>query len=414
MKASIIAIGTEILIGQTLDTNSSWLAGELTKIGCVVNNIQVIRDDKTDIVNNIDSCLKTADLIIITGGLGPTNDDITKSAIADYFDSKLYLSDEVLADVEAFLKQRRVKMNNLNRQQAMVPEKALILRNKQGTAPGLLFKNRGKAIICLPGVPHEMKSIMQQYGFDHIINAFDLPNNYYHTILITGISESHLAEKLTDWESELPEQLELAYLPSPGIIRLRLGISGDTEDKMKKLILTEVNKLNKLIPELIVAHKDVKIEQLVGELLEKNKLKLASAESCSGGSIAQAITAIPGCSNWYNGSVVSYSNHAKINILSIPASIINSNGAVSEDVVRLMAENTNRQFKTDYCIATSGIAGPTGGTSEKPVGTVWISVAGPQRTIARKFQFGKERDINIKRTKIAAFNLLLQQIQEDK
>lgn len=413
MKTHIITIGTEILIGQIIDTNSTWLATELTKLGISVEKIITIRDSKEAILKAIDHSYENADLVILTGGLGPTNDDITKTTLAEYFKSDIIFSEDIYKDVVRFLEQRGAKMNELNRQQATIPEKAIILPNKQGTAPGMLFKKHGKVCISLPGVPFEMKAIMNQYGFDAIKENFDLPFNYYHTTLITGIGESQLAERIADWETNLPKQMELAYLPSPGIIRLRLGLTGKDRIITKNLVLEQITKLETLIPDLIFGNSDVKIEEIVSDLLIKNKKTVSAAESCSGGSIAQSFTALAGCSTWFNGSVVAYANQAKSSLLKIPINIIKLHGAVSKEVVTLMAKNAKLQLKTDYSIATSGIAGPSGGTKDKPVGTIWIAVSGPNGEKAEKYTFGKERNINIMRTKIAALNLLRIQILED-
>lgn len=413
MNAHIISIGTEILIGQTIDTNSVWLASELTKMGFSVDTISVIPDTAKAITTTLKHSLNNADVVITTGGLGPTNDDITKKTLAELFDSPVSFSETVFKDVVSFLEQRGAKMNDLNRLQATFPDKAEILPNKQGTAAGMLFKQNNKVLISLPGVPSEMKAIMQQYGLNALKRNFKMPFNYYHTTLITGIGESQLAERIAEWEANLPEHIKIAYLPSPGLIKLRLGLKGANESQIQSLVKNEVNKLHKLIPELIFSSESDSIEEAISSLLKQYKLKVSSAESCTGGNIAKLFTSVSGCSDWYNGSVVAYSNKAKAKLLKIPLSIIELHGAVSEEVVTLMSKNAKKRFKTDYCVSTSGIAGPSGGTEKKPVGTIWISVAGPNRIVAKKFTFGKERFVNIKRSTIAALNMLREQILID-
>lgn len=410
MKAHIITIGTEILIGQIVDTNSTWLASELVKIGFTVDRIVSIPDIKEDILETLESSLQKADLIIFTGGLGPTNDDITKTTLSEYFQSNLIFSDIVYSDVESFLKRRGGKMNALNNQQALVPESAHIIRNKQGTAPGLMFKSNKKICISLPGVPSEMKSIMLDSGLQVIADNFKLPYIYYHTTLITGVGESYLAERIESWESNLPSEMELAYLPSPGIIKLRLGLKGDNEAEIKQMVQNELEKLYVMIPDLIFGEGDTTFEQVIAEQLYSNKLTISTAESCSGGNIAKLFTSIPGSSQWYNGSVVAYSNEIKTNVLDVSSEVINKYGAVSEQVVKEMAKNVREKFSSDFSIATSGIAGPTGGTSDKPVGTVWIAISSLNCEIAQQFVFGNERMINIKRTSIAAMNMLREQL----
>ena len=406
MNAHIITIGDEILIGQINDTNSMWLAFELVKLGISIDTIITIHDKKEDIINTLTVSLKKVDIVIMTGGLGPTNDDITKSTLAEYFNSKLSFSNDIYNNVLSFLKKRGVKTNDLNKLQAMVPDKALVLPNMQGTAPGLLFEQNNKICISLPGVSSEMKGIMNEFGFNAIKSRFDLPFNFYHTTLITGIGESQLAERIADWENTLPEEISIAYLPTPGILRLRLGMTGKDRIFVENKVNAEIDKLKLLIAELIFGENEQTLENIISELLIDKNATVSTAESCTGGSIAKTFTSVAGSSKWFSGSVVAYSNDIKNRFLNVPMTIIEEHGAVSQQVVELMAMGGRKQLKTDYCIATSGIAGPDGGTDDKPVGTVWIAIAGPDFVIAKCFKFGKEREINIKRTTIASLNML--------
>ncbi len=410
MKAYIITIGTEILIGQTNDTNSTWLASELAKLGFTVDRIISIPDKEDDIIDTLKIGLDNADLIVFTGGLGPTNDDITKTTLTKYYGSDISFSDAVYNDILSFLEQRGGKMNNLNKLQATVPKKAVVLPNKQGTAPGLLFEQNNKICISLPGVPFEMKGIMNEFGFDIIKEKFHLPYNFFHTTLITGIAESHLAERIADWENNLPLGMNVAYLPSPGIIRLRLGLVGINEMEVKQKVMHEADKLEMLIPELLFGKDEQTLEKIVSELLVKLNMTLATAESCTGGNIARVLTSVPGSSNWYNGSIVAYSNQSKHDLLNVSEDILELHGAVSSSVVECMAKGAKRQLKTDYAIATSGIAGPDGGTDVKPVGTIWIGLSGPNGEVSELYRFGKERSINVKRTTIAALNMLRKEL----
>lgn len=406
MKAHIITIGTEILIGQIVDTNSAWLGHKLTQMGLVVDQVISIPDQKEAIEETVTLSLNKANVIIITGGLGPTNDDITKKTLAGYFQSPLVFSESVMSDVMSFLDKRGGRMNQLNEQQALIPEKAVILPNKQGTAPGMLFETNQTIIISLPGVPSEMKGIMEQYGFKAISDRLKLPANYYHTTLITGIAEAHLAERLTQFEQELPSGVEIAYLPSPGIIKLRLGLKGAEMSQITNVVNQQVIKLHQLIPEFIFGENEDTLPQIIGRLLFDQKATISTAESCTGGFIAHQITTIPGCSQWFKGSIIAYDNQVKINSLDVSPANIEAFGAVSEQVVKQMALGVQMKLKTDYALATSGIAGPDGGSPEKPVGTVWIAVASPKMVYTRMLKFGNERDNNIKRATIAILNML--------
>ena len=406
MKASIITIGDELLIGQVTDTNSAWLAGELTATGFSVQNLLSISDSSGAIESALENLLPSNDLLILTGGLGPTNDDITRNLLTSYFNTRLVQSNEVLQDVQAFISGVGSKMNSLNEGQALVPEGAKILRNHHGTAPGFWFERDSKVVISLPGVPREMKGIFNDYIRSALARHFSLPRIIYKSVMLTGISEAHLAEKLQGWEKELPAGMSLAYLPSPGRIRLRLGMQGDDSDRITDALEDQTSKLELIIPKYIFSYEDESLEAAAGRLINKEGRTLSVAESCTGGTISSRITAIPGCSEWYRGGITAYSNEIKRDVLGVEAAALEEFGAVSAAVVEQMALGAMRIFGSDYAVATSGIAGPSGGTAEKPVGTVWTAAAGPGFTVSRKFSFGSNRAMNIERSAAAAVNLL--------
>ncbi len=405
MKAQIITIGDEILIGQITDTNSSWLAAELTLLGFSVDSMHSISDRLEAITQSVKNAMNEADLVIITGGLGPTNDDITKKTLCTIFNTELEFNPLIFSDVESFIVQRGSKMNDLNRDQALFPKSAKPLRNRQGTAPGIWFERAKKILISLPGVPWEMKSIFKEEAVPMLKNFFKLPAIYNQTVMITGMAESQLALRIENWEKQLPETVKLAYLPQPGIVRLRLGIKGENHEKLRKILNVEIEKLHKVIPENIFSDIEFKLEEIVGKLLKNSNKTLSTAESCTGGTIAKMITSIPGSSTYFKGSVVAYANEIKSGLLGVPVDMLEKHGAVSKEVVEQMALGARDRLNTDYSIATSGIAGPDGGTTDKPVGLVWIAVTGPQGVKSQQLLFGKERDINIKRSAIAALNM---------
>lgn len=407
MEAEIITIGNEILIGQIIDTNSVWLASHLVNLGFFVKKITSISDTKTAIEESLSEGLKSSDLLILTGGLGPTNDDLTKKVLADYFHSPLVHSELVLSDVKDFLNSRGGKLNALNYLQATIPQKAEILRNHQGTAPGLLFRTANKKmVISLPGVPSEMKGIMKQYGYNILQTSFDLPINYFKTLMITGIAESDLAEKIAVWEENLPSHISLAYLPSLGTIRLRLGAKGKKESAVKDEVDNYAKQLYALIPRFIFGENNESLEQIVGSLLKEKKWTISTSESCTAGSISKRICSISGSSKWYKGGLVAYSNQVKQECLHVSQQTLDTYGAVSEQTVSEMATNTCQLFKTDCSIAVSGIAGPTGGSTEKPVGTVWTAVICKDKKITKCFHFGNDRLTNIEKATLSALNLL--------
>lgn len=420
MRAEILTIGDEILIGQITNTNSVWIAQQLNLLGIKVVHMSSVSDDKLAIIKAFDDAVERADLIFITGGLGPTKDDITKKTFAEYFNTILEIDEKVLTTVKSFFEKRNRELTELNRQQALVPKGCFVIENKNGTAPGMWMNKNDKIFISMPGVPYEMKAMMSEIILPKINSENKLPHIYHKTVLTQGLGESFLAEKIESWEDNLIQKnIKLAYLPQPGMVRLRLSTSGENMDELKKNVDVEIEKLKSCIPENIFGYEEYgqeqpTLEKIVSELLRKNKQTLSLAESCTGGYIASLITSISGSSDIFNGGIVPYQNIIKHELLQVDNSIFETVGAVSKECVIQMAEATRNKFHTDYAIATSGIAGPTGGTEEKPVGTVWVAVASPEKTIAIKFLFGDNRQRNIQMTANAALNTLRKIILKEK
>lgn len=410
MFASIITIGDEILIGQIIDTNSAWISQKLNKEGIIVKEIRSIGDNKEQIISTISEMMNISDLVLVTGGLGPTNDDITKNVLCELFSSKLIVSEAVLQNITEFVTLRGFKMNTNNHDQAMVPNNATVLNNKMGTAPGMLFNKDGKYLISMPGVPFEMKHLMETQVLPFIKKTFTNKPIIHKTLLIYGLPESVLAEKIAEWENALPEFVKLAYLPAPGFIRLRLSIY-EAEPEHQMLIEDLIINLKKIIAKNIFAEEDIKPEKLIGQLLKAKGKTLSTAESCTGGKISSLITSIPGSSVYYKGSIIAYDNSVKTNILAVKSEILKEYGAVSQQVVEKMAYGILNLLKTDYSIAVSGIAGPDGGTPEKPVGTIWIAVASHEKTISKKYQSLNDRETNILRASNTALAMLIEMIQ---
>ena len=413
MYAEIISIGDELLIGQTINSNAAWMGQELNKIGIDVYQVSTISDDKNHIVNALNDALNRTKLVLITGGLGPTRDDITKYTLTEYFKSPLVRNEKVYNQVEKMLKKRSIQMNDLNRKQADVPENARIFINYAGTAPAMWFELNKKVVISMPGVPYEMKELMTKQILPSISRYFKTPVIIHRNILTYGTFEAKLAEILSGFEDQLPPEIKLAYLPAEGVIKLRLTGRGDREERIKKIIDREIEKLYKIIPKYIFGEQDDSLEKTIGVLLKEKGETLCTAESCTGGMIAHQITTVPGSSDYFIGSVIAYSNRIKEKELGVNSTTIEKEGAVSRQVVEQMAQGVRERFGAGYSIATSGIAGPAGGTTEKPVGTVWIAVAGKKGTYSRKYIFGNDRLRNIKRSTLTALNLLRQYITEE-
>lgn len=405
MKVELISIGDELLIGQTINTNASWIGSELALRGAKVSHCAVIEDKKNAIIEALDAALSRADVVIITGGLGPTKDDITKYTLTEYFNTTLEINEEVLERVKSFFTRRKREMLDVNIQQAALPKSAKILRNDLGTASGMLFEINDKTVISLPGVPYEMKHILSTSGFDYLVNKYKVSSLFHRTIHLQGIGESYLADEISDIEIDLENNgIKLAYLPSPGLVRLRFT-SQPIEEK-KNIIDKAILKINQLLPKHVFGEGNINLSQTIGNILNKQHLTVGTVESCTGGEISKEIVKIPGSSNYFYGSLISYSNELKINLVGVEASAIEKFGAVSEEVVTQMAQNGRKILNTDYCIATSGVAGPTGGSEEKPVGTVWICVAGPDGISVKKFNFGDDRARIIKITALTGLNML--------
>jgi nicotinamide-nucleotide amidase len=413
MKAEIITIGDEILIGQTIDTNSAWLSRELNKIDIDVYQITSISDTKEHIIRAMDEAGSRADLILITGGLGPTRDDITKYTLTEYFNTKLVFNEEVFENIKSFLSGRSIPINELNRNQAEIPETARIFQNKNGTAPGLWFESNGKVFISMPGVPHEMKALMKEQILTEISNYFGISAILHKTILTFGTYEARLAEILTEFERSLPGNIKTAYLPEDGIIKIRLTAKGTNKTEVTAQLGHATRELYRIIPDYIFGTDEDTLEQIIGSLLKSEGSTLSTAESCTGGRIAHLITSIPGSSDYYTGSVIAYSNEVKERILNVDPKLIEKHGAVSREVVEAMAEGVRRYLTTDYAVATSGIAGPEGGTVKKPVGTTWIAVAKNNKIISKKFLFGNDRTRNIRRSSLASLNMLRKLILDE-
>ncbi len=391
MKATIITIGDEILIGQIVDTNSVSIAKHLNAAGIVVHEKVSIGDDSTQIVRSVERALGDSNVVVITGGLGPTKDDITKKTLAGMFGCELVPDQRVADHVKRMLEGRGIEFNELNRGQAMVPACCTVLFNAHGTAPGMWFERDGKVVVSLPGVPYEMEHLMQDEVMPRLKAHFELRQIIHRTMITAGLPESMLAAKIEAWENALPSYLKLAYLPNPGAVRLRLSAYEVEGESVSKEIERQFEALRKIIPHNIIGYETATMQELVHKLLTERGLTLATAESCTGGNIAARFTAMPGASAYFLCGVVSYSNASKHDILGVDPEVIARHGAVSEEVARRMAEGARRISGADYAIATTGIAGPAGGSAEKPVGTVWIAVATPHRTTAILKQCGSDR-----------------------
>jgi nicotinamide-nucleotide amidase len=406
-EASIITIGDELLIGQVIDTNSAWMAQELIKAGIRVKRRVAVGDVWAEIWKALDEESAQADIILITGGLGPTADDITKPLLCEYFNGKLVIDEPALQNVthifENILKRPMIERN---RKQAEVPDTCTAILNKRGTAPGMWFQKDGKIFVSMPGVPHEMKGMMTDYVIPALSKQFQLPYIVHRTLLTAGVGESFLAEKLVEFENALPTNIKLAYLPNYGMVRLRLTATSEDKLLIEKLIEGEFSKLQFLVNEFLVTTEDEPMQSVVARLLKVRGKTVSTAESCTGGYIAHLLTEMPGASNYFCGSIVSYSYKAKEDLLQVNPQTLTGKGAVSEEVVVQMAKGALKNIGTDYTIAVSGIMGPDGGMPDKPVGTVWIAVGNAEKIIARKFQFRFDRQRNIELTATNALDLL--------
>ena len=406
MEADLITIGDEILIGQIVDTNSAWMAQKLNDEGINIRQITSISDQVDHIISTLDESGKKASVVLVTGGLGPTKDDRTKSALCTFFETHLIEDKDVLDNVVQLLAPRGVTMNTLNREQALVPASATVLQNRLGTAPGLWFNHKGTIYVFMPGVPFEMKYLMEHEVLPRIQKLFSTLTIIHRTVLTHGLPESMLAEKISDWEDSLPDEIRLAYLPSPQNVRLRLSARGQDKEHLKSLLEIKIKELATIIPDAIFGFEEESMAGNIGNMLLNKGLSVGVAESCTGGTIAHFFTQNPGSSAYFKGGIVAYSNDLKIKLLGISPEIISENGAVSREVVEAMAIGVRELLETDYSIATTGIAGPGGGTPEKPVGTVWIAVAGPEGVVSKVYNFANNRERNIIRSTQTALNML--------
>lgn len=411
--AEIITIGDEILIGQVIDTNSAWIGEQMSMIGIPVKRIISISDDPGEIRSALTDSLRRAGIVLITGGLGPTNDDRTKTALAEFFNSELIEDQLVLEDIRRILHAGNYPFSALNRAQALVPHNCRVIRNSQGTAPGMWFERDGSVIVAMPGVPYEMKSIMGNSVLPMLKDRFKSPAIIHKTLMTTGIPESRLASLLADWEKALPRNFSLAFLPSPGMVRLRLSATGGNRELLEKETEDLTASLVSMVRDYHFGYDDVALEDIVGQLLTERNMSLATAESCTGGNIARLITRIPGSSAYFKGSIVAYANEIKTRYLDVPAGMLEAHGAVSREVVEQMAKACRLHFETDFSIAVSGIAGPAGGSESKPVGTVWIAVAARNGVSYGCFQFGEHRERNVVKASLAALNMLRTEILKE-
>jgi nicotinamide-nucleotide amidase len=411
VTAEILTIGDELLYGQIADTNSQWIGVELSNAGIHVVRKTTVGDIERDILNAFAEAETRADIILITGGLGPTSDDLTKPCLAKYFDCEMRIHEEALAEVTEFFKSRGRALTELNLLQASLPVCCEKITNRMGTAPGMWFQRDGKVFVSMPGVPHEMKCMMREIIIPKLRETFKTPTILHSIIRTVGIGESFLAEKISSWEQAIPAHIRLAYLPGYGEVKLRLTGVGTNSDVLKNELASLIEKIKPLAGEYIYGMEDDPLEFVVGGMLRDKKLRLAIAESCTGGYLSHLITSIPGSSDYFLGGVVAYSNEIKITDLGVKPETLEHHGAVSEATIKEMASLVRLKFSADIGVATSGIAGPGGGTPEKPVGTVWIAYADSQQIIARKLQLSKDRLINIKIASIQLLNLIRTTLQ---
>lgn len=409
MNVEIIVIGDELLIGQVTDTNSGWIARELNHIGWEVTEITTVRDRSREITDALNSSFGRVDVVLMTGGLGPTKDDITKQTLCDYFGGKLVFDESVFANVEAIFRRRKLTMNDSTRNQAYVPNVCTVIQNSVGTAPVMWFERNGKVLVSMPGVPTEMKTVMKEAVISRLREYFQDHSSILHrTCLVKDFTESRLSETLSDFEAQLPACIKLAYLPTPGVIRLRLTARGDEESYLQKIIDDEFFKLRTILGSHLFCGSDTTLAGALGSILTERGETLATAESCTGGNIAHEITRVAGSSVYFKGSVVAYYNEVKARVLNVSSETLSGFGAVSRETVLQMVSGVQRLLSSDCAIATSGIAGPGGGSVEKPVGTVWIAVRYGERSEAECFCFEGDREQVIARATQSALLMLIQ------
>jgi nicotinamide-nucleotide amidase len=413
MLAEIITIGDEILIGQIVDTNSAWMAQQLNAVGIRVKQITSVSDDRQHILNALNEAQARVDIILITGGLGPTKDDITKTTLAEYFNTGFVLNEATLKNVERIFARYNRPLLEVNHNQAMVPANCEVLVNQNGTAPGMWFNHEGKVYVSMPGVPFEMMYLMEEQVIPRLKAQFKLPHIVHNTLLTVGVGESFLAEMIADIEDKLPAHIKLAYLPKLGMVRLRLSAQGEDITSLTSEVEQYADQIAERVGKAVVAREDIPIEKAILNKMEVKGLTLSVAESCTGGYIAHLFTQHPGSSKVFLGGAVSYAYELKESILGVKNETLWQHGAVSEETATEMMQGALENFKSDYAIAVTGIAGPDGGTPDKPVGTVWIAVGNKYKSIIKKFTFGNKRIQNIERTATTALGLLNTLLTED-
>lgn len=406
MNVHIITIGDEILIGQIVDTNSAWMGQQLNRIGAAVTGITTVGDGATEIRAALERAAAEADVVLITGGLGPTKDDITKKVIAEFFEVELAFHEATFKRLEGFFKQIGRTPTAAHRTQCMLPTNAKVLINKMGTAPGMWFEYNGSVIVSMPGVPYEMKYLMSQEVIPRLQAKFPVRAIFHHTWMTAGEGESRIAERLETIEDNLPAHIKLAYLPNLGYVRVRLSGTAMDADALKQEVMEQAGRIRECLGDLIYGHNDESLEENLGNLLRDRKLTLSTAESCTGGYVAHLITSIAGSSDYFTGSVVAYANEVKQQLLGVKSNTLLEHGAVSEATVREMVSGTLQLMKTDLAVSISGIAGPGGGTPEKPVGTIWMAVGNTGQTEVFKLKAGKDRQKNIEYAGNMALNLV--------
>ena len=408
ITAELLTIGDEILYGQIVDTNSQWMSVELSNLGVKVIRKTTVGDLEDEILSAFAEAEQRVDIVLITGGLGPTSDDLTKPCLAKYFNCEIRIHEEALAEVTEFFKSRGRELTEINRQQAALPVCCEKVTNKMGTAPGMWFERNGKVFVSMPGVPHEMKRMMTDIVLPKLQQTFKTPTIQHTLIRTVGIGESYLADKISSWEKSLPSHIKLAYLPSLGEVKLRLTAIGENKQQLQTESQALIEKIKPLAGEYIFGIGEDPLEVVLGKTLTNRKLTLAAAESCTGGYFSHLITSVPGSSQYFVGSVIAYANEIKAQSLGVKTNTLEKFGAVSEETITEMAVGVREKFNVDIGVATSGIAGPTGGTEEKPVGTVWIAYADKNNTVSRKLQLSKDRSINIRMASVQLLNLIRQ------
>ena len=406
-RISIITIGDELLIGQVIDTNSAWMSQELNKAGFWVNRRVAVGDERNDILRALDEESTSSEVVLITGGLGPTADDITKPVLCEYFNTSLVINEEALENVKnIFVNILRRPLTDRNLKQAEVPASCVVIQNKRGTAPGMLFEKNENLFVSMPGVPHEMKAMMTEQVIPMLRKRFGTNFISHRTLLTAAIGESTLADHIADFETSLPAGIKLAYLPNYGMVRLRLTANAARAGELETQLDNLFSELKSKVSEWMVTDEDITLQEVLGKMLTDRKQTLSTAESCTGGYVAHLITSIPGSSNYFRGSVVAYDNSIKKKILGVDPGILSSGGAVSEETVRAMVSGSVRAMETDFAIATSGIMGPGGGSEKKPVGTVWIAAGNAREVVTEKHWFRFDRQRNIELTSVHVLNLL--------